>query len=49
MNETRTGPAPQHLLLRPDAFFGAVALVDDNGSEWRPKEVFHALAAAYRR
>jgi hypothetical protein len=25
-----------------------VAMLDENGTTWRPKEVFHALAAAYR-
>jgi hypothetical protein len=30
------------------AAYGAVAMLDENGTTWRPKEVFHALAAAYR-
>ena len=29
------------------ASYGVVALLDDNGTQWRPKESFHALAAAY--
>ena len=29
------------------ASYGVVAILDDNGIEWRPKESFHALAAAY--
>jgi hypothetical protein len=31
------------------ASYGTVAIVDENGAKWRPKEVFHALAAAYAR
>jgi hypothetical protein len=30
------------------ASYGAVAMLDENGATWRPKEVFHALAAAYQ-
>lgn len=30
------------------ASYGAVAMLDDSGASWRPKEVFHALAAAYK-
>jgi hypothetical protein len=30
------------------ASYGTVAMLDENGTTWRPKEVFHALAAAYR-
>jgi hypothetical protein len=30
------------------ASYGAVAILDENGTTWRPKEVFHALASAYR-
>jgi hypothetical protein len=29
------------------ASYGVVAILDDNGTRWRPKESFHALAAAY--
>jgi hypothetical protein len=29
------------------ASYGVVAILDDNGTQWRPKESFHALAAAY--
>jgi hypothetical protein len=29
------------------ASYGVVAILDDNGTVWRPKESFHALAAAY--
>jgi hypothetical protein len=29
------------------ATYGVVAIQDDEGATWRPKEVFHALAAAY--
>ena len=29
------------------ASYGVVALLDDNGTQWQPKESFHALAAAY--
>ena len=29
------------------ASYGVVAILDDNGTNWRPKESFHALAAAY--
>jgi hypothetical protein len=29
------------------ASYGVVAILDDNGTDWRPKESFHALAAAY--
>jgi hypothetical protein len=29
------------------AAYGVVAIQDDDGTTWRPKEVFHALAAAY--
>jgi hypothetical protein len=31
------------------ASYGVVAILDDNGTGWRPKESFHALAAAYGR
>jgi hypothetical protein len=31
------------------ASYGTVAILDENGTKWRPKEVFHALAAAYTR
>jgi len=31
------------------ASYGVVAILDDNGTDWRPKEAFHALAAAYGR
>jgi hypothetical protein len=31
------------------ASYGAVAILDDNGTTWRPKEAFHSLAAAYQR
>jgi hypothetical protein len=31
------------------ASYGAVAILDENGTKWRPKEVFHALAAGYAR
>jgi hypothetical protein len=30
------------------ASYGTVAILDENGTTWRPKEVFGALAAAYR-
>jgi hypothetical protein len=29
------------------ASYGAAAILDDNGADWRPKESLHALAAAY--
>ena len=29
------------------ASYGTVAILDENGTTWRPKEVFHALADAY--
>jgi hypothetical protein len=29
------------------ASYGVVAILDENGTRWRPKESFHALAAAY--
>jgi hypothetical protein len=31
------------------ASYGLVAILDDNGTDWQPKEAFHALAAAYGR
>jgi hypothetical protein len=41
---------PRHDDPRRDmdlASYGVVAILDDNGTDWRPKESFHALAAAY--
>ena len=29
------------------ASYAVVAILDDNGTNWRPKESFYALAAAY--
>jgi len=43
---------PRHDDPRRDldlASYGLVAILDDNGTDWRPKEAFHALAAAYGR
>jgi hypothetical protein len=40
---------PRHDDPRRDldlASYGVVAILDDNGTGWRPKESFHALAAA---
>jgi hypothetical protein len=31
------------------ASYGVVAILDDDGTKWRPKEAFHALAAAWDR
>lgn len=31
------------------ASYGVVALLDEDGTRWRPKKVFHALAALYSR
>jgi len=43
---------PRHDDPRRDldlASYGLVAILDDDGTDWRPKEAFHALAAAYGR
>jgi hypothetical protein len=29
------------------ASYGVVPVLDDNGTDWRPRESFHSLAAAY--
>jgi hypothetical protein len=41
---------PRHDDPRRDldlASYGVVSVLDDNGTDWRPRESFHALAAAY--
>jgi hypothetical protein len=43
---------PRHDDPRRDldlASYGVVAILDDNGTDWRPKESFYALAGAYSR